>query len=136
MIQCLVILICAILKLIGELWQHNAQRFIMPIVLGVGISLVTHVWWLGFMTLIAIGPITLGYKVFNLGDAGNRGMWLFLIALVIGVGPCSTHHLAWYFYMPYTIVAGIWGATTRNLWNVVIAPISGALLASVILFIK
>lgn len=137
-LKILFVVLCAVLKLIGELWWHNAQRFILPVVLGMGESMGLWVscWWIGFTALPAIGPITLGYKDFKLGDAGDRGMWLFLIALTIGAGPFFIHHLPWYFYVPYCIIAGIWGATTRNLKNVIIAPLSGALLGAIVFLIR
>lgn len=143
--QLLIVAICAGCKLIGELWWHNAQRFIMPVVLGIAIAIVSHTWWLGLTVLPSIGIICLGYKDFGLGDAGDRGMWLFLIAVLIGLGPLLAYHtvdhvhihfLKWYFYVPYCLVAGIWGATTRNLNNLIIAPISGAWLGVIIFLIK
>lgn len=131
-----IIAICAVCKWIGEVSWHNAQRFILPVILGIGISLVTHTWWLGLTTLPSIGAICLGYRTFNLGDAGDRGMWLFLIAVILGAGPLLTGHIYWFLYVPWCVICGVWGSTTRNLWNAIIAPISGALLGSIIFLVK
>lgn len=138
--QFAVVIFCAICKLIGELWWHNAQRFIMPIGLALDIWYSTHVWYLGLSTLLVIADITQGYGPKSwiyklLGDAGARGMWLFLAAFFIGVGPVITHHLSLLVYIPYCLVAGVFGATTRNLWNVIIAPVAGAWLGAVVIFI-
>lgn len=128
-------ILCAVCKLIGELWWHNAQRFIMPVILGIGISIQTHLWWLGLTVLMAIGPICLGYKDFGPSDGFDRGMWLFLIIMSAGLGCLLTGHLAWYLYAPWCIVGGIWGATTRRLLNIVIAPITGLLIGALIWFV-
>lgn len=135
-IKIAVIVLCAICKLVGELWQHNLQRFVMPIVLAVGISLVSHVWWLGLTCLPMIAPLLMGYKVYGPSDGFDRGMWLFLIALVAALGCAITHHVSWFIYVPYCVIAGAWGATTRKLWNVIIAPISGLLIGSIIFFVR
>ena len=139
-IKLAVVILCAICKLVGELWWHNAQRFIMPLILGIGISLVSHVWWLGLTVLPVIGVIVEGYgdkswfkHIF--GDASARGMWLFLICMVVGLGSVITHHLSLWFYIPWCLLGGIWGATTRVLNNKIIAPITGALIGSIIWFI-
>jgi len=122
-------------KFIGELFWHDAQRFILPIFYAIAVSIVSHTWWLGFTVLPMIGALCLGYKDFGKSDGFARGMWLFLIGLTAGLGPVLTHHLSWFVYVPFCIICGIWGATTRGLWNVIIAPISGALIVSMIWFI-
>ena len=125
----------AICKLIGELAWHNAQRFIMPICYAIAVSIVSHTWYLGFLVLPMIGPLCLGYKDFGSSDGFGRGMWLFLIGLTAGLGPVLTHHLSWFVFVPFCVICGVWGATTRALWNVLIAPISGLLIVSMIWFI-
>ena len=128
-------IIGAICKLVGELSQHNFQRFFMPVCYAIAVSIVGHCWWLGITTLPMIAAICLGYKDFGPSDGFGRGMWLFLIGVTAGLGPALTHHLSWWIFVPFCIVCGIWGATTRALWNVIIAPISGALLMAMIWFI-
>lgn len=130
-----VFILSAVLKLIGELWWHNAQRFILPIALGIAVSITSQCWWLGFVILPMIGPLVLGYKDYGPSNGFDRGAWLFAICLVAGLGVTLLQHLPWFFFLPYCLVGGIWGATTRNLWNVIVAPISGFIIGSVIFFI-
>lgn len=139
-LKLLIIAACAGLKLVGELWWHNAQRYILPVLLGLSISYFSHVWWLGFTTLPMIGILVLGYGdksplKHGLGDASARGMWLFLVTVMAGLGPFLTHHLAWYFYIPYCLIAGILGATLRNIWNVIGSLICGAWIGFIIFWI-
>lgn len=139
-IHLIVVAICAGCKLIGELWWHNAQRFIMPLILAADIYYSTHIWWLGLSTLLVIADITQGYGPKSwmykyLSDAGARGMWLFLAALLVGIGPAISGHLSLLIYVPYCILAGVLGATTRNLWNIVIAPIVGSWLGLIVFFV-
>ena len=128
-------IIGAVCKLIGELCWHNAQRFIMPLCYAIAVSIVGHCWYLGLTVLPMIWPIDLGYKTYGPSDGFDRGMWLFMIGLAAGLGPALTHHLSWFIFVPFCIICGVWGATTRALWNVIIAPISGALLMVLIWFI-
>lgn len=136
MIVNLIVLISgAICKTIGELWWHNAQRFILPVIYSGAVSYNSHTWWLGLTTLPMIAPLVMGYKAYGPSDGFDRGMWLFLITVVSGLGPVLTHHLSWLIYIPICILSGIWGATTRQLWNVLIAPVSGVIILAHILFI-
>lgn len=131
-----VLSLCAVLKLIGELWWHNAQRWILPAVLGIGVSVVSGIWWLGILVYPCCGVIDLGYKDYGPSDGFDRGCWLFMILVVSGLGCLIFHHLSWMFYIPWCILGGIWGATTRNLWNFIIAPITGIIIGSMILFVS
>lgn len=135
-IKVFILIFCAVMKLIGELWWHNSQRFIMPFVYSIAVSIVSGVWWLGFTTIPSIGPITLGYKDYGPSDGFDRGCWLFMIALCMSIGPALTGHLSWFALVPYCVLCGIWGGVARRWWNIIIAPISGALLGSIIFFIK
>ena len=128
-------IIGAICKLWGELAWHNAQRFIMPLCYAIAVSIVGHCWYLGLTVLPMIWPIDLGYKTYGPSDGFDRGMWLFMIGLAAGLSPALTHHLSWFVFVPFCVICGVWGATTRALWNVLIAPISGLLLMSLIWFI-
>lgn len=134
-IKLAVLLICAVCKLIGELWWHNSQRYIMPVVLGIGVSLVTGVWWLGFTVLPMIIGLVLGYKTYGKSNGFDRGAWLAVICVLAGLGCVILHHLAWYFYVPYFVLGGIWGGISRNWWNVIVAPITGLLIGSLILLV-
>ncbi len=137
----LVIILCAVLFFVGGKWWHDARRFILPPILGLGISIVSHTWWLGLTTLPLIGILCLGYgpnsPLFKiLGDAGARGMYMFLSAWVIGLGPVLTGHLELYYYAPYIIIAGILGATLRNLNEIIGDLLFGAYLSAIILLVR
>ena len=131
-----VIIIGMICKTLGEIVNHNFHRFILPVCYAIAVSIVGHCWWLGLLVLPMIGTLCLGYKDFGSSDGFGRGMWLFLIGITAGLGPALTHHLSWFVFVPYCVICGIWGATTRGLWNVIISPISGLLLMSMIWFIR
>ena len=135
-IKLITISICAVCKLVGELWWHNAQRYIMPVVLGIAISIVTGVWWLGFCVLPMIAPLVMGYKTYGKSDGFDRAVWLGLICVVAGLGTFLLHHLAWYFYLPYSLLGFVWGGVTRAWWNVIIAPISGIIIGSLIFLVR
>ena len=126
---------CAVCKLIGELWQHNLQRFVMPVILAIGICIILHSFWLGFLDLPMIGALCMGYKDYGSSDGFARAMWLFLVCVGAGLGLFLTGHLAWYFYFPYCILGAVWGGVSRKWWNVIIAPISGALIGSIIFLV-
>ena len=134
-IKLIVIALCAGCKLIGELWWHNAQRYIMPVIIGIAVSIISQVWWLGIVCLPMIAPIDLGYKFYGTSDSFARGMWLFTICLVAGLGITLLHHVSFLYFVPYCILGGAWGATTRNLSNIIIAPVSGILIGSLIFFV-
>ncbi len=134
-IKLAVLISCAICKVIGELWQHNFQRFLMPVIIALGVSLVSHVWWLGFTCLPMIGFLCMGYKDYGKSDGFARGAWLAVICASAGLGCVISGHLAIYMYLPYVALGGVWGGVTRSWWNVIIAPISGLIIGSLIFLI-
>lgn len=127
---------CAGLKLIGELWQHNAQRFIMPVIIAIGVCIVLHSWWIGLVVLPMIAPLCMGYSDYGKSDGFDRAVWLLLICLAEGLGLALLHHLSWFYYVPWVIFAAIWGGVTRAWLNLVIAPISGLIIGSLIFLVK
>lgn len=135
-IKIAVLILCVICKLIGELFWHNAQRFIMPVAIGIGVSFISGIWWLGSCSLLMIAPIVLGYKDYGPSNGFDRGAWLFVICLVAGLPLVLFHHLPWIFFVPWCVTAGVWGALTRNLWNVIISPVTGALIGLMIFFVR
>ncbi len=140
-IKLLTIVICAVLNFIGGWKWHNARRYFMPVILGASISLVSHMWWLGLTVLPVMGILSIGYGEKSilwkyLTDAGARGMWMFLSALAIGLGCVIAGHLAWFIYVPYCILAGVLGATLRNMNEIIGDLLFGAFLASIILFVR
>lgn len=128
-------LICGALFSWGGFSWHNARRFIMPCVIAVMVYFTTHIWWTALMILPVMGTLCLGYK--NFGDGSfSRGCWLFVQAVVIGIGLLLTHHLAWYIYIPYIIVAGVLGGTLYNLNQVIGDIIFGCWLGIIVLFVR
>ena len=136
LIQLIVLSSCIVCKLVGELWWHNAQRFFLPVILAIGICLVLHSWWLGFLVLPMIAPLCMGYSTYGKSDGFDRAVWLMLICMAAGLGLFLLHHLVWYFYFPWCILAAVWGGVTRMWLNIVIAPISGAIIGSLILMVR
>ena len=131
-----VVSLCAICKVIGELWQHNLQRFVMPLILAIGICIVLHSFWIGFLVLPMIAPLCMGYSVYGKSDGFDRAVWLLIICLAEGIGLAVLHHLSWFIFIPWVIIAAVWGGVTRLWWNVIIAPISGALIGAIIFFVR
>ena len=122
-------LLCGVLNAIGG-WEFlPARRFIMPFVLGISTSIVTQVWWTGLLILPVMGALCLGY--FS-GSNWGRAFWLFLQAVVLGLGLALTGHIVWYFYLVYVIGAGVLGGIYKN-WNQLLGDfISGIYLSSII----
>lgn len=125
LIKIIVEVLCATLKLIGEKWWHNAQRFILPIIYSIGVSLISNCLWLGLTTVPMIGALCLGYKDYGKNDAIARALWLFVICVIAGLVPAILGHLSWFIYIPYIIAAGFIGTLTRNINNSLGAPING-----------
>ena len=134
-VQLIVLSSCAVCKLIGETIQHNFQRFIMPVILAVGICIVLHSLWLGFLVLPMIAPLCMGYKDYGPSDGFARAFWLLLICVAAGLGLALTGHLSWWLYVPYCILGAVWGGVTRSWLNLIIAPFSGALIGSIIFLV-
>jgi hypothetical protein len=134
-VQLIVLSSCAACKLIGELFYHNAQRFIMPIILAIGICIVLHSFYLGFLVLPMIAPLCMGYNDYGPSDGFDRAVWLLLICVAAGIGLALTGHLSWWLYVPWCILGAVWGGVTRMWWNVIIAPISGAYIGLLIFLV-
>ncbi len=97
------------------------------------VSLTTHIWWTGIFVLPVIGTLCLGY--FS-GNNWGRALWLFIQAVVIGLGCLLTGHLNWYFYIPYIIGAGVLGGLYKN-WKQYIGDfIAGSYLGLIVLFVR
>lgn len=132
-LELITVMACGALNAWGGYSWHNARRFIMPVLLAVTISFVLHSWLLGFLILPVIGTLCLGY--FRLGNFG-RGLWLFLQAVVIGLGLFLTGHLTWYFYLLYAVGAGILGGSLVSVYQPIGDVIEGCWLGLIVLFIK
>jgi hypothetical protein len=134
-VQLIVLSSCAVLKLISELFWHDGQRFVMPLVLAIGICIVLHSLWLGFLVLPMIAPLCMGYKDYGSSDGFARAVWLLLICVAAGLGLALTGHLSCWLYVPYCILGAVWGGVTRAWLNLIIAPFSGALIGSIIFLV-
>ena len=126
-------IICGVLNALGGggfLWM---RRYLMPFVVGITFALITHVWWCLLLPLPTIGTLCLGY--FS-GNNWGRALWLFVQAVVLGLGITLTGHVLWYFYLPYILGAGILGGLYKN-WKQMYGDfITGCWLGLIILFVK
>lgn len=100
------------------------RRFLMPFLLGMGISTLTYIfhpvwysWLVGLAVLPMMGTLCLGYAG---GDNFDRGLWLFIQGAVGGLFLTlislffHTHLLFWGFYIVYAILSGVWGGIYKN----------------------
>lgn len=129
------IIACACLFAWGGYSFLAARRFILPCVLGVAVSSISGVWWLGLTVLPVMVTLSLAYKHFGMGNLG-RAIWLMLQAVVIGLGPHLTHHLELYFYIPYFVIAAVLAGFLNNRVNQIIGDLAfGGWLAFVVFLI-
>lgn len=138
-IKIVVDLLCGALNAIGGYSWHNARRYIMPVLLGGEAALIAwenkkQDWWAGLLVLPVIGTLCLGYKNFGNGNL-SRALWLFVQAVVIGLGLTITGHLAWAVYIPYIVFAGVLGGIYKNWQQVWGDMIAGIYLGSIVYFI-
>lgn len=127
-----IFLSCGILKYLGELYQHNYQRWVLPGVLGLGVGFVTGIWWLGILTYPCCIFIDLAYRDYGPSDGFDHGAWLFIILVSAGLAVTIARHDLWWAYCIWCVLGGVWGATTRQLNNKIIAPITGLLIGTLI----
>lgn len=128
-------IVAGVLDSLGGFHWLFARRYIMPFILGVCISIISHTWWLGLTILPVMGTLCLGYKNFGTGNF-SRAMWLFVQAVVIGLGVTITGHLHWYFYVPYIIGAGVLGGVYKN-WKQQIGDlVTGCWLGIIVFFVR
>ncbi len=140
-VNIIVFVLCGLCKFIGELLWHDAQRFIMPLLLVLAIGYDSHVWWLGIPSLLMIGIIVEGYGPKSwlrryLGDAGAQGMWMFMACVLAGLIPAILNHLSVWFYIPWCILAGVLGSTTRALNNKIWSWIKGLWIGLIVFFVR
>lgn len=125
-------LVCGGLNALGGwriLWM---RRYLMPVVIAVTLSIVSHTWWLGLTILPVMGTLCLGY--FGSGFFG-RGLWLLLQASVIGIGATLSAHLPVFYYFLYILGAGILGGTLYNLEQFIADFIFGCWLGTVVFLV-
>lgn len=127
--------LCALLKWVAERWWHNAQRYIIPVLVGAVIFLDLHYKLCAVTPLLSIGVIVLGYKFYGKSDFWDRFFWLMDAEVFLWLGCLVLNHLAWQVYVPAVIICGIWGAFTRAQNNNWVAPLSGLLWGVVYFFV-
>ena len=127
--------LCALLKWIAERWWHNAQRFILPVLIGGALYLDLHHPLVSVTPLLSIAVIVLGYSVYGSSDFWDRFFWLMDGEALIWIGCLVLNHLSWEAYIPAVIVCGLWGAFTRKGNNNWVAPLSGLLWGIVYFFV-
>lgn len=134
------LILCAVLKFIGETKQHNFQRFVLPIVL-VGAMILIEIlhldkgWIWTLFSLIMIWPVDEGYKFYGKNDQIARAGWLAAIGFVAWLEPTIKGHLdfmilhwqisGWFVFVPYVALAGAVGRWVRNWDNRIGAPLNG-----------
>lgn len=129
MINIFIDVLAGTLNALGGYHWLFCRRFIMPVVIGVAVSIAAHTWWLGFICLGAMGTLCIGYS--GRGNAW-RAFWIFLQAVVLSVFVMLLGHLAWYFFAPYIVLGGVLGGLYRH-WDQVIGDfVTGFYLSSFI----
>ena len=124
-ISLVIAFLCAALKWVSERFWHNAQRFIIPVLIGSAIFLDFHYKLCAVTPLLAIGVIVLGYKVYGSSDFWDRWLWLMDAEVLLWLGCFVLGHLSWMVYVPAVIISGVWGAISRKWNNNWVAPLSG-----------
>lgn len=140
-IEVLIIILSAILNFIGGWKWHNARRYIMPVVIGIGVSIVSQVYWLGLTVLPTMGTLSIGYGEKSilykyLSDFWCRATWMLMQSILFGAGCLIFNHLSWYVYIPYCIISLVLGGLLRNINEIIGDLIFGVCLSSFILFVR
>ncbi len=127
-LQIFIAISCGALNALGGYHWLFCRRYIMPFILAVGFSIVTHTWWVGSMVLPVMGTLCLGYfKIKN--QFLSRGGWLALQAFVIGIGVFLTGHLPWFLYVPNVVLAFVAGGLLYNMKQIEGDVLFGIILA-------
>ena len=140
-----VMIVGGLLDAIGGDVIIEMRRFVMPALVGAGISTIVYSfyplwysWMSGLLILPAMGTLTLGYMN---GSNFGRGLWLFVQAS-LGFGLLLTLYsiffhvplLAWWLYIIYAVIAGIGGGTYKNLKQFLGDWLTGSLCLCSIIF--
>lgn len=125
-------LVCGVLNALGGKHWLFCRRYIMPFVIALCVSIVSHVWWLGITCLPVCGTLTLGY--FS-GENWGRALWLFLQAFVLSLGCLLFHHLGWWYWLPFIIGSGVLGGIYKNWPQLLGDAVTGFYLSLFIWFI-
>lgn len=137
----IILILCSALNALGGYSFKAARRYILPVVLGIGLSLATKTWWVGLMILPTMGLLSIGYgeksfleHIFN--DAWARFVWFALVCLGVGTGLFLTGHLAWYWFFTYVVVNATLGITIRKYNQIITDLIFGAAIASIVFLVR
>ena len=133
LIKLVIDLVCGGLNALGGwhiLWM---RRYLMPFILAVSVSVITGIWWQGFLLLPVMGTLSLGYSK---GGNFGRAVWLLIQALVIGLGLAVFHHLNWFIYIAYVIGAGILGGFYSPWPQILGDSITGCYLAGILFLVR
>jgi hypothetical protein len=122
---------CGALNAWGGYSWHNARRYLMPLLIAISVSIITHVWWSGFMVLPTMGTLCIGYS--KDGNFG-RALWIGLQCTVFGLGLAITNHFTIWLYLPYIIGGCILGGLYRN-WNQIIGDLATGFYISLFIFL-
>ena len=129
-IKLLVDAICGALNALGGLHFLWMRRYMIPVIIGATAAIITHVWWVLFLPLPAIGTLSIGYS--KDGNFG-RALWIGLQCFVLGLGLLLVQHLQWYFYFPYIIGGCVFGGFYRNWPQILGDSITGCYMGIIIL---
>lgn len=136
--EVLFVLICGLLKWVGERLAHDAQRYVLPLVC-CGMLYLKWGWAhpiIMFTPLLAIGVLVLGYKIYGRYDFWDRFFWLLNVEIFLWLGClCSKHIHPLWVYLILLAVSALWGGFLRKPNNNWVAPITGAILGAIIFFI-
>ena len=122
-------ILSGILNSLGGYHWLFCRRYIMPVILCISVSTITHIWWLGFTVLPVIGTLCLKY--FS-PQSWGRALWLCLQAIIIGLGLTILGHLAWYFYVPYILLTFGLGYVYKDWWQPLGDFVTGVWLGSIL----
>ncbi len=139
LMKILFVLICGLLKWVGERFNHNAQRFVLPVL---GCLMLFLMWKFNhpiimFTPLLGIVAIVLGYKFYGKSDFWDRFCWLMTAEIMLWVGCLISNHIhPWWVYLILCSICGIEAALLRNKNNNWVSPITGGLLGCIIFWVK
>lgn len=124
---------CGVLDAWGGYSWHNARRYLMPLLIAISVSIITHVWWAGLMCLPAMGTLCIGYS--KDGNFG-RALWIGLQCFALSIGLLCFQHLAWYFFLPYILGGCVLGGLYRNWQQIIGDVVTGSWLGIIILLVR
>ena len=146
-LKLIVLLVNSALFWVGGKWNHNARRFVMPLVIS-SYCAWGHAWWLIPAIWIPMaGVLCLGYgdksplrHIF--GDGWGRGIWGLLVGLAASLGLFLGHFMIHWLFFPSWVFLVLYLAINFTLENALKKlpqdigdPLIGASISSIILLI-